>query len=186
MNAVRLSFGLPVLVINYADRKRYLDGLQVSNSGDLSQLIEFTIECLSEQLDTLQVGSEISADELTVKPSAVEPIGQTSEDELSAVLTAAGAPELDDPLIAILRAKTQERQRAVIAEFEAWRQNMLVIPAELKAIADEVNGTKVGFAVRWQSYDVLTFEKYMDMISGKRVARTWFVTLDVGGSQSRQ
>jgi len=45
LNAYLLSQGLPVLVVNYADRERYLQCLAEANGGELSALLEFMIEC---------------------------------------------------------------------------------------------------------------------------------------------
>ena len=51
LNAWLLAQGLPVVIVNYADRERYLHCLSESNKGDLSSMVEFFIECFEQQLD---------------------------------------------------------------------------------------------------------------------------------------
>lgn len=46
----------------------------------------------------------------------------------------------------------------------------------------EVNAA--GYNMRVQTFDVLTFEKYAEIDRGKRVARTWFVGLEIAGGPS--
>jgi fido (protein-threonine AMPylation protein) len=190
MNALLSLRGLPVVVINYADRERYLDCLKESNQGDLSALVEFTIECFNEQLTEFEVATNASAEGLTTKPSVATETSDETNDPIDAVLEAAGIKEIDDPLTAVLTSKALERRKAIVAEFEAWRQSMLVVPAELSAIVDEVNSSdlcqQVGYRLRLHNYDVLTFEKYADITGGKRVTRTWFVGVDIDGPESRE
>ncbi len=183
LNAFLFSNGLPVIVIDYADRERYLDCLKDSNKGDLSALVEFIIECFEQQLAEFELTAEISTEDLTTKPSVpVEAVDET-DNPIAAALEAAGVKDVDDPLTAVLRSKVQERRKAIEAEYEAWKQSMLVIPAELSTIVGEVNasdlGQQVGYRMRLQSYDVLTFDRYADIAGGKRVTRTWFVSVDI-------
>lgn len=50
LNACLLSLGLPVIVVNYADRERYLECLGESNAGDLSSMVEFFMDFFEEQV----------------------------------------------------------------------------------------------------------------------------------------
>src|SRR5262249_23916263 len=53
LNAILLSRGLPVIVINYADREQYLHCLAESNKGDLSPLVDYMLRCSEQQIDEL-------------------------------------------------------------------------------------------------------------------------------------
>jgi fido (protein-threonine AMPylation protein) len=185
LNAFLFSRDLPVIVINYADRERYLDCLNDSNKGDLSALVEFIIECFEQQLAEFQPTVEISGEDLTTKPSVSVEAADEADHPIVAALEATGVKDVDDPLTAVLRSKALERKKVIEAEYEAWRQSMLVVPAELLTIVGEVNasdlGQQVGYHMRLQNYDVLTFDKYADIAGGKRVTRTWFVGLEIAG-----
>lgn len=190
LNSVLFSCGLPVIVINYADRERYLDCLNDSNRGDISALVEFVMECFQEQLAEFETASEVSSDDLTTKPSVTFEADKEVDDPIVAVLHEVGVPELEDPLAAIMKGKVLERQKAMEAEYDAWKQSMLILPAELLMIVDEFNSSEgyrqAGYSMRVQKYDMLTFDKYAEMALGKRAARTWFVGVEITGPQSRE
>src|SRR5262249_34854732 len=65
LNASLLAQGLPVIVVNYADRERYLHCLSESNKGDLSPAVEFFIECLGQQLEDFAIGTKLTLAEET-------------------------------------------------------------------------------------------------------------------------
>src|SRR3984957_2566224 len=185
LNAVLFSCGLPVIVVNYADRERYLDCLNDSNRGDISALIEFVLECFHEQLAEFETVSENSSDDLTTKPSMTIGAGKELDDPIVAVLEEAGVTEAEDLLAVVMKTKVLERQKAMEAEYEAWKQSMLILPAELLMIVDEFNSSEgyrqAGYSMRVQKFDVLTLDKYTEMARGKRVARTWFVSVEITG-----
>lgn len=89
-----------------------------------------------------------------------------------------------------MKTKVVERQRTIEAEYEAWKQSVLIIPAELRAVVESFNANELygraGYHMRCQAYDLLTLEKYVDITRGKGVSKTWFVGLDIAGPSSRE
>jgi hypothetical protein len=189
MNACLLAQGLPVVVINYADRERYLHCLAESNKGDLSALIDFMIDCFDQQVTDLAVppSSNLEIAVATVETPAVTLI---ESDPIAAVLEEAGVVEADDPLSAVMKTKVVEFQKTIEAEYEAWKQSVLTIPAELGAVVEAFNANgvyaKVGYRMKCQVFDLLTLEKYIDIASGKTASRTWFVGLEMLGPASKE
>ena len=189
LNACLLTRGLPVVVINYADKERYLHCLSESNKGDLSALIEFMVDCFDQQLATLLAPPSPPLEEapevVTIPARALVEI-----DPIGAVLEEAGVVEPDDPLTAIMKTKVVERQRTIEAEYDAWRQSVLTIPAELRAVVESFNGTeayiRVGYRIRCQVFDLLTLEQYVNIANGRPVSRTWFVGLELFGPTARE
>jgi Fic family protein len=95
MNACLLAAGLPVLVVNYADKERYLHCLSESNKGDLSALTDFMLDCFEQQMSNLISPKTSLSEELAAVTSlASVPV---DADPLVAVLEAAGAVEPEDP-----------------------------------------------------------------------------------------
>lgn len=190
LNAYLLSEDLPVIVINYADRERYLHCLKESNKGDLTPLVEFMIDCFEQQLAELTapaVPTTVAEPQETVAPSenAVPDVNP-----IVAVLEEVGVGEADDPLAAIMKSKVVEQQRNVESEYEAWKQSVLTIPAELRAVVESFNTNEVymraGYQMRCHVYDLLPIEKYWDISSGKSVTKTWFIGLDMVGPRSKE
>jgi hypothetical protein len=189
LNAYLLSQDLPVVVINYADRERYLHCLKESNKGDLSSLIEFIIDCFEQQLDDLT--APVPA-ERAPEPSAESPAPDKVAAEMGPIITAleeVGIVESDDPLATIMRSKVVEQQKKVEAEYEAWKQSVLTIPAELKTVVESFNANELyaraGFQMRFHVYDLLPIEKYNEISNGRSATRTWFIGLDILGPESR-
>jgi hypothetical protein len=187
LNAYLLSQGLPVIVINYADRERYLHCLAESNRADISAMVEFVIDCFDQQLSDL-VPPPAPATEAQLVP-VPEPIAPAHErDPITTALEDIGVGE--DLLISLVRTKVVQRQKAIEAEYEAWKQSVLTIPAEFRAVIEEFNANEIcqrhGYRMRSTAYDLLTLEKYTDITCGRKVTRTWFVGLDLIGPSSRE
>ncbi len=51
MNLMLMRYGYPIAIITKADRERYYDALETSQSADLSPFIALVIECVGESLD---------------------------------------------------------------------------------------------------------------------------------------
>lgn len=188
MNACLLAAGLPVLVVNYADKERYLHCLSESNKGDLSALIDFMLDCFEQQMSNLISPKTSLSEELAAVASlASVPV---DADPLVAVLEEAGAVEPEDPLTVIMKAKVIERHRTIEAEYNAWRQSVLTIPAECQAVVEAFNAndaySRLGYRMHCQVYDLLSIEKYIDIASGRSVPRTWFVGVEIVGPTARE
>jgi Fic family protein len=190
LNAYLLSQDLPVMVINYADRERYLHCLQESNKGDLSALVEFMIDCFEQQL------AEITAPTTPVRlPEPVETVAASDKgtvvvNPIVSALEQAGIGEAEDPLSVIMKTKVVEQQKNVEAEYEAWKQSVLTIPAELAAVVESFNANDLyvhsGYNMRCHVYDLLPIEKYREITAGKSVTKTWFIGLEMSGPRSRE
>jgi fido (protein-threonine AMPylation protein) len=190
LNAYLLSQDLPVVVINYADRERYLHCLKESNRGDLSSLVEFMIDCFEQQLEDLTAPAVV---EPAPEPAEAAPVSDKVAAAMVPIVTAleeVGIPETDDPLATIMRSKVVEQQKKVEADYEAWKQSVLTIPAELGAVVESFNANeayaRAGFQMRCHVYDLLPIEKYIDIANGRSATKTWFIGLEISGPQSRE
>lgn len=190
LNAYLLSQDLPVIVINYADRERYLHCLKESNKGDLSPLVEFMIDCFEQQLAELTAPAITTDVAESVETVAAPDTAVVDVNPIVAVLEEVGVGEADDPLAAIMKSKVVEQQKNIEAEYEAWKQSILTIPAELGAVVESFNTNEVyvraGYQMRCYVYDLLPIEKYRDIANGKGVTKTWFIGLDIIGPRSRE
>jgi len=187
LNAYLLSQGLPVIVINYADRERYLHCLAESNRGEISAMVEFVIDCLEQQLSELVAPPSPPTEAQMV--STLEPIEPALErDPITTALQDVGVAE--DPLLSVMKAKVVQREKAIEAEYDAWKQSVLTIPAEFGAVIEEFNANELyqrhGYRMRCTPFDLLPLEKYTDIACGRKVTRTWFVGLELVGPSSRE
>jgi hypothetical protein len=164
--------------------------LKESNQGDLSPLVEFIIDCFEQQLAELTSPHLPAA---TVESSDAIAPAETAAPEVNpivAVLEEVGVGEAEDPLAAIMKSKVVEQQKHIEAEYEAWKQSILTIPAELKAVVESFNANEVslgaGYYLKCHVYDLLPIEKYRDIASGKSVTKTWFIGLDIVGPRSKE
>jgi len=190
VNACLLSLGLPVVVVNYADKERYLQCLDDSNEGDLSSTVEFFLDFFQEQLSefsSVPVLPEAEIDSTTAAPPTVS---DSKPDAIDEAIREVRPASPEGPLAAVMREKIRRYQEVRLAEYDAWRQSFLTVLAELKAIAQFFNSnsdyTRFGFGMNLRDYDVLTLEKYEDITSGSRVTKTWFVGLEILGPESRE
>src|SRR6266571_4960177 len=144
LNACLLAHGLPVVVVNYADRERYLYCLSESNKGDLSPIVEFFIECLEQQLDYFTAGEvpEILMNNSEGAPPIAHNYTPKPETGIIDQSTLQINIELaDDPLSAVMKEKLLEHEKFMQAEYEAWNQSFLHVFSELKAIVESFNNT---------------------------------------------
>ena len=179
MNAIMIANDLPVIIVNFADKQRYLNALELSNEGDLSDLVEFFIECFVEQLEEIkkQPGEP---DELAIKAREQEFIARQDahlSDPIADALSEIAFEPNIDPLMDIMRSEVEKLRDA---SYEGWKQAFNALLAETKTIAvwfNENLGFKYRISVR--DYDMLSFEKFKDICSGKKVSKTWFFTIEI-------
>lgn len=188
MNACLLTRGLPVLVVNYADKERYLYCLDQSNRGDLSALVEFMVDCFDQQMANL-LSPPVSSSEESAIVASLTAVA-TEADPIVTVLEDTGVVEPEDPLTVIMKTKIVERHRRIEAEYNAWQQSILTVPAEFRAVAEAFNANesyiRLGYRMNCHIYDLLTIEKYIDIASGRSVPRTWFVGIEIIGPTARE
>lgn len=192
LNACLLSLGLPVLVVNYADREQYLQCLRESNAGDLSSMVEFFLECFEQQLDDFAIDireapAEASGEvTVAVPPSLPEAETGLIDQAIQEIAT----PQIDSPLAAVMHEKILHQNEIRQATYDAWKQSFLTILAELKAIVEAFDANLdhigAGYSMKLLEYDVLPFEKYDDICSGRKATRTWFAGLEIFGPQARE
>jgi hypothetical protein len=193
LNACLLAQGLPVVIVNYADRERYLDCLCESNKGDLSSMVEFFLECFEQQLEdlTAEVTTTPRTDALPdATVAAPSPLPEFETDEIDQAIQEVITTEVDGPLTTVMREKVLEQEKIGQADYDAWKQSFLTISAELKALVESFSGNykyiQLGFKIKFREYDLLTFEKYADISKGKGSTKTWFVGLEISGPRSRE
>jgi len=57
MNLILMRAGYPIAIITKADRSRYYDALEISQSSDLTALVALVAECLEESLEEYEVAA---------------------------------------------------------------------------------------------------------------------------------
>jgi len=181
MNAILLAGGLPVVVINYDDKQRYLDALSESNLGDISSLVVFVTECFQAQLDEIRRQPRIADEPVGIVEGAVE-----ATDPIDEALKEIGANLSDDPLQLVMDQKLKELAEMKEVEYNSWRQAFSTFLSEMKSISEEFNEKYRGkqFHIDLFEYDMLSFDKYVDIIKNKKVSRTWFFGSAIAGPSS--
>jgi Fic family protein len=124
LNACLLAQALPVVVVNYADRERYLHCLLESNTGNLSAMIEFFMEAFKQQLRELSTQDAVGVNEgrkeaeqnsevqIDQRSASTAPTPGTSEiDEAIQEVTRVELPQPLDPgseLLEVLNKATEQ------------------------------------------------------------------------------
>lgn len=202
LNACLLNQGLPVIVVNYADRGRYLDCLGESNTGNLSPLIDFVIECFEQQLNDFTIPINSADTPTDMLPAATQTLPEpetgvitqemgvagNTDDAISRAIQEVSTLPLDDSLAAVMKKKVHELAQVRVAEYRAWQQSFLTVLAELKAVVEAFNAEykQQGFQIYVKEYDLLTFEKYDDICNGRGATRTWFLGLELISPRCRE
>ncbi len=193
LNACLLAHGLPVIVVNFADRERYIYCLNESNKGDLSSMVEFFVECFEQQLEDFRLPESVTAPAETKaeKTPAITPLVLQSEiATIDRAIREVGLEETENPLVSVMQQKLLEENKIREARYEAWKQSLLTIPAEFKAIIESFNSNQdyrtAGYRIKMQEYDLLTQDKYEDIGAGKGATKTWFLGLEISGPNSRE
>jgi Fic family protein len=187
MNAILMANDLPVTVINYDDKQRYLDALSHSNEGDISPLVDFLIECFQQQLEEIKF---VSVDEkIEDEPLSTIQDQNGKDDPIKDALIEIGLPISEDPLSLIMEEKIKKLSSIKEAEYESWKQAFATLIYEARTIVEEFNGNMLyrnhGFQMQIIDYDMLSYEKYCDIIKDQRVSKTWFFAVQIIGPISR-
>lgn len=181
MNAILLANKLPVVVINFDDKQRYLDALSSSNKGDISPLVEFVIECFRHQLDELR--HETKLGDIVPEETISEPVEPKKEDPIRDAFIEIGLPLSDDPLRIVMKERIQEISKIKEAEYESWKQAFSTVLFETRSIIEEFNASyrTYGFQMQLIEFDMLSFEKYLDILQARKVSKTWFYAVQIDG-----
>lgn len=187
VNSILLNHNLPPIIVNYADKQRYLFGLEGSNKGDLSGLLDFFIECFYESLEDyknwLNAPEESGDKDREADPACgVEPV-DPSDNPINLALKEIGADLESDPIELAMQPKIEKHENLMKVEYESWKNSFLFLKSELFSINEAFNSNEryrsAGFKMKVLEYDLLSFDKYLDLCSGKKVSRTWFMGFDV-------
>ncbi len=182
MNAILLAGGLPVVIINFDDKQRYLDALSESNHGDISALVVFVSECFRAQLDELRTQPVMTEEIIptTTLPEGADPIAEA--------LKEIGVEFVDDPLQLIMNQRLKELAEMKEAQYGSWKQAFSTLLSEMRSICEGFNCNSKfrneGFRIDLMEYDMLSSDKYLDILANKKVSRTWFFGLAVLGPSS--
>ncbi|HOS45885.1 MAG TPA: Fic family protein, partial [Paludibacter sp.] len=180
MNAIFLAGNLPVVVINFDDKQRYLDALSESNQGDISSLVIFISECFRVQLEEI-----IKQPRISEVPALIKDITEDI-DPIADAFREIGVELLDDPLQSIMDQKLKEIEEMKEVEYNSWKQTFTTLLSEMNSICEEFNAKyrPRGFQIDIHEYDMLSFDKYLDILKNDRVSRTWFFGSTISGSSS--
>jgi hypothetical protein len=182
MNAILLAGGLPVVVINFDDKQRYLDALSESNRGDISALVVFVSECFRAQLEEIAIQPRIAEESITTK--GIEEVADPIADAFKEL----GVKLVDDPLQLIMDQKLKELAETKEAEYDSWKQAFSTLLFEMRSICEEFNYNanyrSAGFHIDLFEYDMLSLDKYKDILKNKKVSRTWFFGSAIIGPSS--
>jgi len=193
MNAILLKYNLPPIIVNFADKQRYLTTLSASNKGNVSPLIEFLMECFYETFEDFKNRFTDSGELIKEKPLEEELEAEELEgekDPIKEALLEVSVKRIDDPIKMVMHPKIQRQKRILKANYESWKKSFSFFLYEFTSIIDEFNSNDeyriAGFRMKVFEYDMLSYEKYTDICHGKKVSRTWFHGVEIAGSTGRE
>ena len=198
LNAILLAHDLPLVVINFDERNRYIDALLETDKGELSSLLELLLECLEISLNRLDKTEEEKVDS---DDSILDPTQSNSPTGFN-LDVAAGADQIKNALLEIesrnssdhvafeetlispedmLSQVMEEKIREEEARYDAWSRAYDSIARHVYALSSAFNQkyARNGYSISYRSYDALSFDKYKSLASGQRVVKTWFFGLQI-------
>ena len=192
LNAVLLSNGLPILVVNYADKERYLKTLEDSNQGNISSLLSYLLENFHESIESIKsqcFGNGTCDQEAGIADIIVEV--PTEEDPIRTAFEGIGvatSDDEDDQLALVMKSKISSIMKLKELNYEAWKQSYNGLKSEVFSIMEEFNAKyySQGFSVKTADFGIIPFEKYLDIEEGKKFSRTWFLGLEVAGENAKE
>jgi Fic family protein len=208
LNSMLLARGMPLIVINFDERERYMDALVAADKGGLSPFLELVLECFDLSLAQC-IDQHRSPQEVTKPDSEEANLGTSSSilgdgqnspiDSAVRAIQAAESP-LTQPISDqnfqelgsasnedFLGTVMEEKLRADQAQYEAWTQAFESMAKQAEALTAEFNRkySHVAFSASSRRYDMLTREKYDLLAAAERAPRTWFFSLEVWSASSR-
>jgi Fic family protein len=117
LDACLLAQGLPVVVVNYADRERYLHCLSESNEGDLTSMVEFFIECFEQQIEDF-TADRIASTETDDVSNTIEAtsgvLPKSATDRIDEVIQEIGVAQ--EPNVSLPKTETDDAIEQAIKE----------------------------------------------------------------------
>lgn len=171
-NAILLLNDLPIIVINYAEKQRYFDAIIHANTGDISELVDLWIECFSQEIDLMVkdvfIDIETNTDKLEKKTNSPASVGIVGRGK---------------KFTSIIQNKTSQLEMLKEKTFESWSSSYDELLKNIEYYANEFNSNdeikKIGYNIKLIKYDQLTFEKYLELESGKSTPKTWYFRIDI-------
>ena len=197
LNAILLAYDLPLVVINFDERNRYIDALLETDKGELSSLLELLLECLEISLSRLDKTEE--------KVDSDESISDSTQSDSQTGFNldvAVGADQIRNALLEIesrnssdhatfeeslispedmLSQVMEEKLREEKARYDAWSRAYDSIARYVDARRSAFNQeyARHGYSIGYRLYDALSFDKYKSLANGQRVVKTWFFGLQI-------
>jgi len=193
LNAILLASGLPIVVVNFDDRSRYMDALANADRGNLSPFVDLLLECLEYSLGSLKLPDrsdsnpeEEASEESSKTIPSNDPVEEALEELENTVIhnrdgaepAAEISPEDDHDLLELVMASKLQAEQA---NYEAWKQAFESIAKQAEALAANFNRrySPKGYSIDFRSYDMLTREKYDLLTNGFTAPRTWLFSWDL-------
>lgn len=188
LNAILLCDDLPVIIVNYADKGRYINALEESNNGNIGSLVGFFLECFEEGIVHLREqhvgGGRLAKD--AILDLGRSPHREEEEDEIiEKAIAEVSLRDTEDPLFIVLEEKAEDRVRKERARLDALLQAFSTLLSETKAIAEAIKTNSkysyLGFSVNVKEYDVIDVDKYLAALSGSKIPSTWYFVIEISG-----
>jgi hypothetical protein len=192
MNTILLCNGLPVVVVNYADKERYLSSLAECNAGDMTSFVDFLIECFHVALEDLIERRRTDGSEPQKISDAIEEciLPQELTDPIGDALKELGVVEGTDPLELIMQEKVAKQRKVNEANYQAWQQGYKLLQSELEKIIKDFNDNsdyrRAGYSLKLSPLDILPLAKYLDICIGRKAPKTWFLGIDLVGPSGKE
>jgi Fic/DOC family len=172
MNALLIKHMLPSVIINYADKQRYFDGIVQANKGDLSEFINYIIECYTSVIEEIKESIFISENEDTETVNKIiKPIYVDIQEVFG------------NKLKVFLDCQVEEINRHKEKEYLDWAKANEELYYKVNKWVDifniQKNYSQLGYNIKIIKFDNLNMEKYLDLSKGKAVARTWYFLIEI-------
>jgi molecular chaperone DnaK (HSP70)/Fic family protein len=174
MNAILLQSNLPMIIINYSDKQRYFDAIVSANNGELSEFVQFIVDCLETEIEEIKASIFVDSQTQEVTESDADADGKNNfiyGNKLSAFLT----------------LKLEEKAKEKEKEYTNWCLKYDDVKQSVIDLVDKFNFSpfkQLGYSMRYFEFDRLTYEKYVDLSKGRKVPRTWFFRIDFSHDKS--
>ena len=131
LNAILLNESLPAIIVNYADKNRYISALEESDKGNIDTLVRFFVECLDEEI-TYLTKKQVDGDNgfKSIPDNREEDTDQgVIEKAIAEVsLKDVSLRDVEDPLAAVLEKKGEARLQEEMTRYPCWNWRLMVRP----------------------------------------------------------
>ena len=148
MNLVLMRYGFPIAIVSKADRLRYYDSLEESQSSDLTPFIGLVTECIEESLEEYELAAKEQKEQTEWTKTLAEKFTKSER------LRAENEYEVWKNAMELL--KSYLRQTVHLVDDRAFTFGN----------------------VYFKDFGNLEFEKYSALRGGESAKRTWFLRID--------